>query len=149
MDVDDLLGSGHARLDAVPRPGRMSSETITGFGLPPLATALVLLWHDHLDAAHVLVQAAEGDPDADLIHAWLHRREGDAANSRYWLRVSGKHPFSGSDPDGFVAEVARAVAAGRGDDAELTKRQRSEFRALLANLLKAGEAAPFPSPPSR
>ncbi|GDY11645.1 hypothetical protein LBMAG53_05230 [Planctomycetota bacterium] len=111
--------------------------------------ALVLLWHDHLDAAHALVQAAEGDPDADLIHAWLHRREGDAANSRYWLREAGQHPLAGSDPGGFVAEVARSVAAGRGDEPALAERQRDEFRGLLANLLRAGEAAPFPSPPSR
>lgn len=149
MDVDVLLGAGLARLDAVPRPGRLTSAAIAGLGLPPLATALVLLWHDHLDAAHALVQAAEGDSDADLIHAWLHRREGDAVNSRYWLRAAGHHPLIGSDPSGFVAEVSQAVAAGRGDDPALAERQRDEFRELLADLLKAGEAAPFPSPPSR
>lgn len=55
-------------------------------------TALVYLWHDHWDEAHNLAQAHEGDPDCDLVHALLHRREGDSGNSRYWFGEVGEHP---------------------------------------------------------
>jgi hypothetical protein len=53
---------------------------------------LALLWHDHWDAAHEIAQSREGDPDHDLLHAMLHRREGDFANAGYWFGGSGKHP---------------------------------------------------------
>ncbi|EHH66997.1 hypothetical protein [Gluconobacter morbifer] len=36
--------------------------------------------------AHDLVQEAEGNPECDRIHAFLHRQEGDLANARYWYR---------------------------------------------------------------
>lgn len=55
-------------------------------------TALVYMWHDHWDEAHALAQAHEGDPDCDLVHALLHRREGDSGNSRYWFGEVGEHP---------------------------------------------------------
>ncbi|MCX7867760.1 MAG: hypothetical protein N2438_11675 [Limisphaera sp.] len=53
--------------------------------------ALVLLWHDHWNAAHELVQS---DPSADaaLVHAIVHRREPDPWNSKYWWRRTGAHP---------------------------------------------------------
>ncbi len=56
-----------------------------------LLRALVLLWHDHLDEAHRIVQDLPG-ADAAFIHAIMHRREPDYWNSKYWWRRVGQHP---------------------------------------------------------
>lgn len=37
-------------------------------------------------AAHLIVQAHEGDATAAWIHAVVHRMEGDLGNARYWYR---------------------------------------------------------------
>lgn len=53
--------------------------------LPPLLHAL---WYDasgRWDEAHRLTQDIQG-ADAAWVHAYLHRKEGDAANAAYWYR---------------------------------------------------------------
>lgn len=65
-------------------------------GLPP---ALVALWWDGRGdwrAAHAAVQAHEGEADCDWVHAYLHRKEGDLANARYWYRRAGHGPATGA-----------------------------------------------------
>ena len=52
---------------------------------------LQALWYDACgdwDTAHNIVQPMH-DPMAARIHAYLHRKEGDDWNSRYWHRVAG------------------------------------------------------------
>lgn len=39
--------------------------------------------------AHGLIQN-QSDPLSCLIHAYLHREEGDLANARYWYRRAGE-----------------------------------------------------------
>lgn len=61
---------------------------------PPtgLSPALAALWHDgrgDWDAAHGVAQEIE-NPDGAWIHAYLHRKEGDAGNAAYWYRRAGK-----------------------------------------------------------
>lgn len=58
-----------------------------------LLRALVLLWHDHLDATHRIVQEID-ECDGSFLHAMMHRREGDYWNSKYWFRRAGKHPIT-------------------------------------------------------
>jgi hypothetical protein len=57
---------------------------------PPegLAAALDALWWDakgNWDKAHEAAQRDEG-PDGSWVHAYLHRKEGDLANAKYWYR---------------------------------------------------------------
>ncbi len=53
--------------------------------------ALALLYHDHHDPAHDIVQDLT-DAGAALIHAILHRREPDYWNAKYWFRRTDAHP---------------------------------------------------------
>jgi hypothetical protein len=50
---------------------------------------LKALWQDFKgdwEKAHTLAQKKEGHPDYDRIHAYLHRKEGDKFNARWWYR---------------------------------------------------------------
>jgi hypothetical protein len=58
-----------------------------------LHLALQALWWDakgDWNKAHECAQADEGDPSCDWVHAYLHRKEGDASNARYWYGQAGK-----------------------------------------------------------
>ena len=59
---------------------------------PALTPALVALWHDargDWESAHQTAQDIE-DATGAWIHAYLHRKEGDASNASYWYRRAGK-----------------------------------------------------------
>lgn len=56
-----------------------------------LSDHLRALWYDHRGdwhRAHEIVQAMH-DAGAARIHAYLHRKEGDDWNARYWHRQAG------------------------------------------------------------
>jgi len=58
---------------------------------PPLGMSEILeaLWYDangNWEAAHDIAQTQEGVQQYDLIHAYLHRKEGDNWNANYWYR---------------------------------------------------------------
>ena len=55
-----------------------------------LIRAAALLWHDHLDAAHSIVQDAPS-AEAAFIHGIMHRRESDYSNAKYWFDRVGRH----------------------------------------------------------
>jgi len=72
--------------------------------------ALQALWHDaHGDwtRAHACAQEDEGSPGS-WVHAYLHRREGDLANARYWYARAGRPP-----PAKNVTLDAERAAIGR------------------------------------
>jgi len=59
---------------------------------PALSHALRALWLDargNWDGAHDAAQADEGGL-SDWVHAYLHRKEGDAGNAAYWYRRAQK-----------------------------------------------------------
>ena len=56
-----------------------------------VALGLLFLWHDHWEEAHQIAQSDEGEAEHDLLHAIVHRRENDFANSAYWFRAAGQN----------------------------------------------------------
>ena len=75
-----------------------------------LAPALQALWWDakgDWNLAHEACQGA-GTSDGDWVHAYLHRKEGDISNARYWYSRCGKPEFSGTLEDEW-ASIAKAL----------------------------------------
>lgn len=164
-------------LRIVPRPGTREVEALRAVvevhGLPASARdcarrnrvleGLVLLWHDHWEAAHEIAQSLEGDPDHDLLHGIVHRREGDYANAEYWFGGAGKHsgyrilaeglsvlplapgmragllPGGSWSPAAFNEEVRRHDRENPEAVETLAMIQAEEFRALAWSLFAAKE----------
>jgi len=60
-----------------------------------LTPALQALWIDAKGDWHTAHEKIQDDPSAEAswIHAYLHRKEGDESNARYWYsRVGKKFP---------------------------------------------------------
>ena len=104
-DVKNLLDTPEPpELGPGPRQGVLPEKTLNEelkkLGASELLRAAVLVWHDHLDLAHKIVQNIE-DRDGSYIHAIIHRREPDYSNSKYWFHRVGNHPC--------FAELSRQV----------------------------------------
>ncbi|MGI3903820.1 MAG: hypothetical protein ACRYGP_18310 [Janthinobacterium lividum] len=87
------------------RSARDASEPPVGLSAPVRA-----LWWDRKGdwpRAHEAVAADEDGRDAAWVHAYLHRREGDLGNARYWYGRAGR-PVSSASLD---AEWENIVAA--------------------------------------
>jgi hypothetical protein len=68
------------------------------------------LWHDARgawEAAHAVVQDLDS-PAAAWVHAYLHRKEGDIGNARYWYVRAGRPACTGSLEDEW-AQIAAAL----------------------------------------
>jgi hypothetical protein len=120
--------------------------THAGATAPELA-AIALLWHDHLDPAHALVQDLETAIGMHL-HGVMHRREGDFGNARYWFHRAGRvAALDELVPAARVAGAAFLVPGGRwnseafvdahassADDVRWIALQATELRALAEAL---------------
>lgn len=67
---------------------------------PPaeLSNPLKALWFDfsnNWERAHEAIQNDEDSASA-WVHAYLHRKEGDLWNARYWYKLAGKRPVTGA-----------------------------------------------------
>jgi hypothetical protein len=83
---------------------------------PPagVAPALVALWHDgrgDWDEAHRVAQDIH-DATGSRVHAYLHRKEGDAANAHYWYRRAHVAPFDGGLDDEWRSIVGELLGTG-------------------------------------
>jgi hypothetical protein len=138
-DFECLLATPEPpRLTSDPRPGVMAEASLNAqlaalfeqhkaLGEKrELIRALLLLWHDHPEPAHRIVQAFETG-DGALIHAILHRREPDYGNAAYWFRRVGEHP------------VYPTLAAG----ATNFLKQQPNGSGVLAKLVRGGNWDPF------
>ncbi|MBM3176966.1 MAG: hypothetical protein FJZ78_03070 [Bacteroidetes bacterium] len=75
-------------------------DSLTGHKEPPkvLDPAMKALWYDYQGKwalAHNLINDLS-DQRSKMVHAYLHRKEGDQSNAEYWYRAAGKKPFTGS-----------------------------------------------------
>ena len=164
-----------AELGPGPRPGvqteasleRQLQPLLEDSGLSrerqELVHGLILLWHDHLDAAHTLAQNVEG-PDGAFVHGIMHRREPDFGNAAYWFRRVGRHeafdaiatqagallqsgsrpelaskliPNGNWDPFAFIDACSRAANSGEPEQRLLRQIQQIESAALLEWLQKS------------
>ena len=81
---------------------------------PPhgMAPALRALWHDargEWNAAHDTAQSIEDESGA-WVHAYLHRKEGDASNAAYWYRRA-RQPVATDPLDVEWDRIALALLA--------------------------------------
>jgi len=82
---------------------------------PPatLSPALAALWWDakeDWDKAHKIVMDESG-ADCAWVHAYLHRREGDLENARYWYGQAGREAASGALSEEWAA-IVTAILGG-------------------------------------
>jgi hypothetical protein len=81
--------------------------SLSGTAPPQVAPALRALWHDargDWDAAHSVAQDVD-DASGAWVHAYLHRKEGDIGNARYWYDRAGRPEAT----DSLDAEWSRIV----------------------------------------
>jgi hypothetical protein len=82
--------------------------------VPPaeLDSALAGLWWDakgDWNKAHESAQEDEG-PAGSWVHAYLHRKEGDASNAGYWYRRARRSPSRATLREEWM-EIARTLLA--------------------------------------
>ena len=81
---------------------------------PPtdIAAELRALWfdaQDDWDSAHEIAQNKSG-ANGSLVHAYLHRKEGDQGNADYWYRRAGSTSPSQSLKQEWESLVTRFLA---------------------------------------
>jgi hypothetical protein len=92
-------------------------QTLVAAAAPDVPPLLQSLWYDakgEWDQAHRIAQDVAG-ADGARVHAYLHRKEGDPSNARYWYRRAG-HPAA-TEPleqewTRLVEELLRKEQAG-------------------------------------
>lgn len=82
---------------------------------PPATASLPLqaLWWDAKGDWNRAHDCAQADPGATatLVHAYLHRKEPDPANARYWYNRAGRQPATVSLEQEWAALAAELLAA--------------------------------------
>jgi hypothetical protein len=87
---------------------------------PGITGCLAALWYDakqDWERAHTVAQDIE-DRDGAWVHAYLHRKEGDASNARYWYNRAGRPMPTGAfekEWEEIVTRLLNATRANRTD----------------------------------
>lgn len=94
-----------------PRDYNSFKETLNG-NFPPAKwpKPLQAMWYDAKEDwnnAHEIAQDITNS-DGDWIHAYLHRKEGDVFNARYWYRKANK-PFPNFSLEDEQKEIVYAL----------------------------------------
>ena len=87
-------------------------QTLAAASPPPLPPLLRALWHEakgDWDEAHRIAQDVSG-ADGAWVHAYLHRKEGDPSNARYWYRQAGKSEATQTLGDEWTRIVAELLS---------------------------------------
>lgn len=87
-------------------------STLTATAPPDVSAALLALWHDargDWDAAHGVAQDID-DATGAWVHAYLHRKEGDAGNAAYWYRRA-RQPIASDSLDDEWDRIVSALLA--------------------------------------
>lgn len=77
-----------------------------------LTSHLRALWFDRRgdwDSAHEEIQD-DNDSLSAAIHAYLHRKEGDISNARYWYSTAGRAVYKGSLEEEWLSLARQATA---------------------------------------
>ena len=80
-----------------------------------LNPALQSLWYDgkdNWDMSHDIAQEIH-DNNGSWIHAYLHRKEGDLSNARYWYSMAGKSMPGVSLKEEWEGMVKEMLARGQ------------------------------------
>jgi hypothetical protein len=97
----------------------MTPEEFQKSGEEPdgLTPPLRALWHDARggwDAAHHIAQE-DDSRDAAWVHAYLHRKEGDISNARYWYARAERTAHRGSLEEEWQVIVSNLLASNGPD----------------------------------
>ena len=79
-----------------------SLSTVCPEGISPELKSLWLEKSGDWDAAHTLIQGIPSDTGS-AVHAYLHRREGDIGNARYWYNRANRTKYAGGLDDEWEA----------------------------------------------
>jgi hypothetical protein len=85
---------------------------------PPsgLSPALEALWWDakgDWDRAHELAQEGKDEAAGAWVHAYLHRKEGDFGNARYWYGKASRPPVEDAPLEAEWEEIVRGLLGSK------------------------------------
>jgi hypothetical protein len=136
-ELDSLVSRLTARELPALAPARVYDIALTaridGLEVPPAVRAVLHLMNDDIARAHAIAQSGEGDATLDYVHAIVHRREGDWANSKYWFSRAGGQPVVRAvyGPERGAAALFVDRCRTTAGDAKLEEEQWRELRVLL------------------
>jgi hypothetical protein len=145
LAVADLLSVDHPPALGPGAPNMLLRPRIAAAcaGLSPACAAGLWLRFDFLDESHAVSQDLD-TPDGSFWHAIMHRREPDAANSKYWWRKVGAHPvlkalvreapavgYNYTSPFDFVDFCERVRETGSAEEETAKRVQALEWRLLF------------------